>query len=300
MLEKLIQKYGAPAGVLCLIIAALLWGGEYVVAKDVLNLIEPNWSNAIRTFFTSILAVILWRKQFRRASIQDWKRGAVCGCLFGLAFALQIMGLELINAGINAFISSAYVVLVPFMVWLIEKKRPANKVFVSAFVGILGVSIMSVTGLSTGHLSIGTGEILSLLSAVGYGGAIVSADYYTEKTSVEFITGCQFIFTFVIAIIFAMIMEQPPDIAITPPILLEFLYLILCGTFITQLLFTMGVKYASANQAGIIFPLESVSATVLGCLFLHEQLKTVQIIGGVLIVTAIVISNITRKKASSL
>ncbi|MCI7303085.1 DMT family transporter [Ihubacter massiliensis] len=300
MLEKFIQKYGAPAGVLSLIIAALLWGGEYVVAKDVLNLIEPNWSNAIRTFFTSVLALVIWRKQFARATRQDWRRGAVCGSLFGLAFALQIMGLKMINAGINAFISSAYVVLVPFMVWCIEKKRPPSKVFVSAFVGILGVSIMSVTGFSTGSLSIGTGELLSLLSAVGYGGAIVAADYYTKKTSVEFITGCQFLFTFVIAVIFAVIMEVPPRIVMTPSILLEFLYLIICGTFITQLLFTIGVKYASANQAGVIFPLESVSATILGCLFLHEQLKVVQVIGGILIVAAIVISSITRKKSSDL
>lgn len=300
MLEKVLQKYGSPAGVLCLIIAALLWGGEYVVAKDILDILEPNWSNAIRTFFTSILAILIWRKDFRSASLQDWKRGTICGCLFGLAFALQIMGLELINAGINAFLSSAYIILVPFMVWIIEKTRPAGKVFISALVGIVGVSILSVTGFSTGHLSIGTGEILSLLSAIGYGGAIVSADYYTQKTSVEFITGCQFIFTFVIAMIFALIMEQPPSVTMTVPIFFEFIYLVIFGTFVTQLLFTVGVKYASANQAGVIFPLESVSATVLGCIFLHEELAAAQVIGGILIIAAIIISSVSFKKSPTL
>lgn len=39
------------------------------------------------------------------------------------------MGLELINTGVNAFISAAYVVIVPFMVWIIEKSRPAAKWF---------------------------------------------------------------------------------------------------------------------------------------------------------------------------
>ena len=299
MLEKMVHKYGASVGVISLIVSAFLWGGEYVVAKDVLNIVEPNWCNAIRSFFTAVFAVIIWRKHFKKATLKDWKIGDICVGFFGMATALQIMGLELINAGINAFISSAYVVLVPFMVWAIDKKRPAGKVFVSALVGIIGVSIMSVTGLSSGKLSIGPGEILTLLSAIGYGGAIVSADYFTEKSGVEFITGCQFIFTFVIAIIFAFAIESPPNITVTAPIFFEFIYLIFFGTFITQLLFTFGVNHASANQAGVIFPLESVSATILGCVFLHEQLKAVQVIGGLLIIAAIVISNISLKKNKS-
>lgn len=290
------NKQNSSLGVLLLIISSLLWGGEFVVAKDVLSILDPNWSNAIRTFFTSALALIIWRKHFKSATLQDWKRGTICGALFGSAFALQIMGLELIDTGINAFLSSAYIIIVPFVVWIIEKTRPANKIFFSAFIGIMGVAIMSVNGLSSGQLSIGTGEILSLLSAIGYGGAIVSADYYTQKSSVEFITGCQFIFTFIIAIICAFIMEDTPSITLTVPIVLEFIYLIIFGTFITQLLFTVGVKHASANQAGVIFPLESVSAAVLGCIFLGERLAPIQIAGAVLIVISIIISNVSFKK----
>lgn len=300
MLEKLVGKWGASAGVLCLIISSLLWGGEFVVAKDVLNVFEANWSNAIRAFFTSILAIIIWRKQFKTATLQDWKHGAVCGILFGGASALQVMGLEMVDAGINAFLAAAYIILVPFMVWFIEKARPAGKVFVSAVIGIVGVCTMSVTGLTTGNLSIGTGEILSLLSAIGYGGAIVAVDYYTQKTSVEFITGSQFIFTFFIAIICALIMEQPPAVSLSAPIVLEFIYLIIFGTFVTQLLFTIGVKYASANQAGVIYPLESVSAAVLGCIFLNERLTLVQITGAILIIAAIIINNVSFKKEPQL
>ena len=294
--EKPDKTYRNSIGVICLIVSALLWGSEFVVAKDVLSVMPANWSNVIRTFFTSILAIILWRKQFKKATFQDWKRGFVCGGLFGIAFALQIMGLELINAGINAFISSAYVILVPFMVWMVDRQRPGGKVFISALIGVVGISIMSVSGSEAGSLSIGTGEILSLLSAVGYGGAIVSVDYATRKSSVEFITGCQFLFTCIVALIFALLIEDIPQIQVTAAVVFEFLYLILFGTFATQLLFTFGMRYASANQAGVIFPLESVSATVLGCLFLHEQLRAVQVIGGILIIASIIISNVSLKK----
>ena len=64
----------------------------------------------------------------------------------------------------------------------------------------------------------------------------------------------------------------------------------------TQLLFTFGVKYASASQAGVIFPLESVSATVFGCIFLHEIMQGVQIAGSILILLSIIISSVEFKK----
>jgi drug/metabolite transporter (DMT)-like permease len=154
---------------------------------------------------------------------------------------------------------------------------------------------MSVTGFSTGELSIGMGEILSLVSAIFYACAMISLDLFTEKSSPGFLTGSQFIFTFLVAAVFAVIIEQPPVVEMNGIIIAEFVYLIFLGTFLTQLLFTFGIKYASATQAGVIFPLESVSATALGCLFLGEVLEGVHIIGGILLVIAIVISSLEPK-----
>lgn len=295
MPENQTKKHSNIIGVICLIIAALLWGGEFVVAKDVMDVIEPNWVNVIRTFFTALIALVIWWKHFKAATIKDWARGALCGTLFGIGWALQTMGLELINAGINAFLSCAYIILVPFMVWIVSREKPAGKVFISAVIGIVGVTVMSVTGFGTGSLSIGLGEILSLLSAIGYGAAMVALDSCTEKSSVEFLTGSQFIFSFIVSMIFALILEQPPALEVSGIMLAEFIYLIVLGTFMTQLLFTYGIKHASATQGGVIFPLESVSATVFGCIFLHEQMLAVQIVGGIMIVIAIIISSVEPK-----
>lgn len=287
-------------GVSCLVVAALLWGGEFVVAKDIMEMIEPNWVNVIRTFFTSIIALVIWWRPFKEATLKDWGRGALCGTLFGIGWALQTMGLELVNAGINAFLSCAYIILVPFMVWALSKKKPASKVFVSAVVGIVGITVMSVTGFGTGTLAIGLGEILSLLSAIGYAAAMVTLDRFTEKSSVKFLTGSQFLFSFIVSMIFALILEKPPVIDYGAGIMIEILYLVIFGTFMTQLLFTFGIKYASATQAGVIFPLESVSAAIFGCIFLKEQMLPVQLLGGAMIVAAIIISSVEVPKKDNI
>ncbi len=282
-------------GVALLIIAAMLWGGEFAVAKHVLEVIPPNWLNMIRTAAASLIGIIVWRKEFKAATKADWGRGAIVGIFFGLGFAAQTMGLETVNAGINAFLSAAYVILVPFMAWGVLKARPHRNVFIAAVIGIVGISTMSVTGLTTGELAIGMGEILSLVSAVFYACAMVALDLFTEKSSPGFLTGSQFIFTFIVAAVFAVILEQPPVVEVNGVIVIEFIYLIVLGTFATQLLFTFGIKYASATQAGVIFPLESVSATALGCIFLGEVLEGVHIIGGILLVIAIIISSVEPK-----
>ena len=301
MLQKLADKYGNVVGVICLVTAALLCGGEFVVAKDVFGVIPPNWTNVIRFFFATLIALALWREDFKKATIKDWKRGVVCGTLFGLAFALQSIGLDIIDAGLSAFISSAYIIMVPFMVWFVSKIRPSTKVFVSAVVGIIGVCIMSVTGVFSGELSIGPGELLSIASAVGYGGAMVAVDIYSEDTSAEFLTGSQFIFILMISLIFAVVIEKPPQMLeiMDWALMAELIYLIVLGTFMTQLLFTFGIKYATASQAGVIFPLESVSAAFFGWLFLHEQLQPVHLIGAALLIAAIVISSVEFKKKES-
>ena len=125
-MREIIDKYQQAnrIGILALILAAVFWGGEFVVEKDVLSHIEPNWSNTIRFFITGVFSLIVWRKDFRTASRTDWKKGLVSGGLMGLGFAFQTMGLETINAGVNAFLSAAYILVIPFFLWIAEKKTP--------------------------------------------------------------------------------------------------------------------------------------------------------------------------------
>lgn len=101
-------------GTFLCIVAALFWGLEFTVEKDVLSYIAPNWSNAIRFFIASLILLVIFRKRIALASLIEWKRGLYAGGLMGLGYAFQTMGLESINSGINALLCAAYVVIIPF------------------------------------------------------------------------------------------------------------------------------------------------------------------------------------------
>ncbi len=282
-------------GTAALTAASVLWGSEFVVAKDVLSVISPNWTNVIRFFLTSVFALVIWNKNFRNASAGDLLKGAAGGLLMGLGYAFQTMGLATVNAGVNAFLSAAYVIIIPFIVWIIEKHRPGRRIFTGMFIAMAGVTMMSVSETGGGRLIIGQGEIFSLIGAVFYAGAIVSVDYFTSDTDISLLTGMQFIFTFIVAAVMAFLTEPVPSV-ISAKIVYEFIYLIVFGTFFTQWLFNAGMKYVSSERGSVIFLLESVSAAFFGRIFLGEQLRLPQIAGSVLIISAILVNNIRIKR----
>lgn len=293
--ESIEQNRLKQYGTIALIMSALLWGGEFVVEKDVLSCVEPNWSNAIRFFISSIFCLVVWRKEFRQASFLEWKKGIISGGLMGLGFAFQTMGLEYIGAGVNAFLSAAYVLVIPFLLWVAKKSRPVILVFVSAVLAIIGVLFMSASDMSFGEMQLGKGEILTLIGSVCYAGGIVSVDCYAADMDSKLMAGIQFIVTFVISIVFALCFERIPQ-DFSGKLAAEFIYLIVFSSLLAQLLFTYGMKYVSSGKAGIIFLLESVSALFLGDVFLSEKILITHIIGGILIISAIVLQDKAEKQ----
>ena len=277
-------------GVSALILAAFFWGGEFVVEKDVLSYVEPNWSNAIRFAVASLCCLTIWRKSFIRANREDWKKGLISGSLMGLGFAFQTMGLATINAGVNAFLCASYILVIPFVLWRIERKKPQGIIFISAVTAIIGIVIMSLNDFSPEDFSLGRGEILTLIGSICYAGGIVAVDYYAAAMDSKFLAGSQCIATFVIAIFMALLIEEVPQ-TMSVRLTFEFVYLIVFSSLMAQLLFNYGMKYVSSGSAGALFLLESVSALFLGAIFLKEVITLNQIMGSVLIIVAILLSN---------
>lgn len=123
----------------------------------------------------------------------------------------------------------------------------------------------------------------------------MTVDLYAREMDGKLLAGMQFVATFFISIMFALLFEDVPA-TIDSRLVIEFGYLIIFATLFAQLLFTYGMKYVSSEKAGMIFLLESVSAMVLGIFFLKETVYLVQAAGSVLIIMAIVIQDRAEKQ----
>src|SRR3712207_666366 len=93
------------------------------------------------------------------------KLGLFTGSLLSLGFSLQTVGLSYTTASKNAFLTGTYVVLTPFFAWIFTKKMPRKQVYLSCFLSLTGIFLLSWSGE---NFSMQFGDILSLLCAVFY------------------------------------------------------------------------------------------------------------------------------------
>ena len=138
-----------PTGVYkaLLVVATIIWGFSFVVMKDVVGVLSPAWLLGIRFVVAGlILLAVLWRRVRRLFSRKALAAGALLGVFDFAAFWAQTIGLDHTTPGVNAFLTATYCVFVPFLWWIIARKRPTVFNVGAAVLAVAGIWLVSVTG----------------------------------------------------------------------------------------------------------------------------------------------------------
>ena len=175
-------------GRLALIGATLLWGSSFVVLKTTIDSVPTLWVLAIRFTGAAILMGIPCLKQLRKIDRGCLRAGALMGVMLFAAYTLQTFGLERTTPGKNAFLTATYCVLVPFLWWAFERKRPDRYNLLAALVCITGMAMVS---LSDG-LTVGPGEALTMCCGFFYALHIIFTSKGAAKYGVGVLTTLQF------------------------------------------------------------------------------------------------------------
>ncbi len=281
---------------LMIFFSALLWGGEYVVVKDMLDYLPPNWINALRFIAASLIMIPLFRKYLRRLNAAELKGGALLGAFMFGGFTLQTIGIQYTTAGKSGFLTSTYVVMVPFIVWIFKQKFPGLKSLVSAVILITGISLLSFEG---GGAGLNKGDMLTLGAALCFSGSIIGFDYYSKRyqpinlTFVEMLTGG------LLSLVIAVFTEDFPSFRGYGGMeIFQILYLVLLGSLLCHVLSNVAMKWAEPTHASILWSLESVFALIFGVIFLHETINLRMSFGFVLVLIAVVLTETGDEIAS--
>ena len=276
---------------LMILLSAFLWGGEYVVVKDMVEYLPPNWINAFRFICAALLMIPLFYKKIRTISLKELKAGILTGIFLYGGFNLQTVGIQYTTAGKSGFLTSTYVVMVPFVLWLIRRKFPGIKVFISAVVCLAGIALLS---LEQG-LQFNPGDILTLAAALCFTGSIISFEYYSKRYEPVNLTFMEMLTGGLLSFFTALLNEPVPvDVHLGGFEIFQLLYLIILGSLLCHVLSNVAMKWAEANHAAILWSLESVFAFVLGIIFLHESVSVQMAAGFILILSAVILTAYSR------
>ncbi|WP_125764615.1 DMT family transporter [Companilactobacillus hulinensis] len=273
-----------------LLLVAFMWGTSYTFIKMAIAAqMPPSVINTLRGLISAILVYIFFRKIVNTMTWKEFKIGAVCAVFNFVVVQLQSTGLKYTTPSNSSFITSIYVILLPFIAWLFFKRVPPLKIYLSIILCVFGMIFL--TGIISTGLKFHMGDFLTVLSAIFYALQMTYYGYATKNARpqilafqlgfVQAICGVLYSFT----IDYGKLPQINWTAAIGPVI-----YLGVVATFAAQVIQVTSQKYTDTVTAGLVLMTESLFASLVSVLFHVEPLTQHLIIGGSLIIFATLVA----------
>lgn len=115
-----------------LILVTVIWGGGFVASDIALESMKPFQIMMVRFLLASVLMGVISRGRRKSEEKLKDRAGAIkAGVLMGvtlfMGFAFQIIGLQYTTPSKNAFLTALNVVIVPFIAFVILKKKSVQR-----------------------------------------------------------------------------------------------------------------------------------------------------------------------------
>ena len=281
-------KAQTAAASLGLIFTTLIWGFAFVIVKNSLDYVPPIYMLAFRFTIAALVLPFIFLKKIKKIDLKYILNGSLLGFFLFAAYAFQTIGCQYTTAGKNAFITTIYVILVPFFNWIFTKKRPDLYAVAAAVLGITGIGLLSLQG----DLSVNKGDLLTLVCGFCYAIHIVFIARFTEHQDPVILTIIQLASAAVFSWIFAPLYDGAFPLAAlqNPSVVFSMLYLGLMSTMAAFLFQTVCQKYVPPSTAALLLSLEAVFGVFFAWILLKEYLTIRMAFGCILIFTAVVLA----------
>ena len=253
-----------------LLFVTIIWGSAFVVMKNSMDAITPTYLLAYRFTIAALGMAALFWKQIRGMSMQEFKCGALAGLFLFISYYFQTYGLKYTTASKNAFITTLYVVIVPFLAWAVNHVRPKANNLIAAGFAVVGLALLSLKG----DLSVNFGDFLTLVCGICFAVHMIFLDRFTAYCTPIRLTVMQMGTAAACSWVLGLLTEGAfhPEVFTLPGVAVSMLYLGLASSMLCFLLQTVGQKYLSASTSSILLSFESVFGLLFSVWLLHEKL----------------------------
>ena len=277
-----------------LIFVTIIWGFAFVVVKNSLDYVPPLYMMAFRFTIASVVLALLFLPKFKLLDKSTFFHGMILGIFLFAAYAFQTVGLQFTTAGKNAFLTTTYVMMVPFLNWFFHKSKPSWNCVLAAIIALIGIGLLSLQG----DFSMNRGDFLTIICGFFFAVHIIFISRYTQTQDPVLLTILQLAFSALFSWIFAPFTDGcfPLQETFRTDVIVSMLYLGLFSTLLCFLLQNVCQKYLRASTTSLLLSFESVFGVIFSIIFLKEILTAKMIVGCVLIFFALVLSEIDWKQ----
>jgi drug/metabolite transporter (DMT)-like permease len=275
-----------------LVMITLIWGATFVVIKNALADISVLLFNAIRLTLAAVTLAVVFHRELPSISRGALRDGAILGFLLWFGSELQITGLKYTMPSKSAFLTGMAVVLVPIFLAIFWKRKigPWNAIGVgSAFGGLYLLTVPASSHSIVSFQRISRGDLLTLGAAVVFAFHIICMEHATQAYRWQQIAVLQTA-TCAFLMIAAVPLGAPSYVLWSGRVIWGIL---LTGFLSLALAFTVQAwaqQFTPATHTALIFSLEPVFAWLTSFIFLGERMGARGLVGAVLILAGVVIS----------
>lgn len=277
---------------LTLLIIAVIWGTGFIATEYAIRAgLATSFMMSVRFLLAAVCMLPYALKRLKRAGKHTLIRGTAAGAILCAAFYAQTHGQSQTSVSNSAFLTATNVVMVPFIVWGITKKRPKAKTYILAFMTLVGVWVLTMR--ANEPFAIGAGDAYVLISAVLFAIHIAFLGTYTKNDDAGMIAFMQFVSAGVIATLVMLIWEPG---ALTAGDLRTGLWpLLFLGCFSTCLCFflqTWAQQRTTPAKAGLLLSTEGLFGSLLSVLLGLEVFRINLLTGGLIILLCVLLAEI--------
>jgi drug/metabolite transporter (DMT)-like permease len=285
-----------PKGIILLLLTALIWGSSFVAQSVGIKSVDAFTFMAVRTTLGTLVllpVVMIFgggiRSLFEKKTV---KAGVTLGIVFAVAQNLQQFAFYYSTSGKIAFLTAFYMFFV-LLLGLILGKKISFVTWIAIFMALIGMFLLCVD--PTDFSSINRGDILAVSCGAVYAVQIMLIDKFTgENINGIKLSFLEFFTAAVLTAVMMFIFEHPTieGIKAAAPALL-YSGVMSCG--IAYTLQVVAQADANPTEASLILCLESVFAVITGAIILGESMHMRGYLGCILILVAVVLSQLPDK-----
>ncbi len=275
-----------------LLLTAVIWGAGFSATQYA---IDAGLSAAMILLMRFSLAALAMGafcyRSIAALNKKEWLNGAISGLFLFLGFFFQTEGQGRTTPSNCAFLTTTNVLMVPFIVWAVTRKKPGLRNILLPVLTVIGIFILGYDAAQ--GFSLTAGDVLALVCAFFFACHIASLEFTSRKVEARKLTFVQMVTAAGLSLAYYLVADRTPvgaqqmmDGA------LPILYLGLLSTCACFFLQTAAQKHTSATKAAIFLSLEGVFGSLFSVLLGLETLRWNLIVGGGVIFATVLLTEV--------
>ena len=280
--------YKIPGYILCLLGGFFLsWGGLIIRSFET----QDMWQILlIRSIFFVITIIIFLVLTYRKNTTEIIKKSGfpaiIAGLFLSLSFVAYIAAMSLTTVANVVFIISTQTIFLAIFGYLFLKEKISLKGFISIFLALIGMIIMVGNSINQGTL---LGNVISFAIPINFTILVMIIRKFPELDMIPAI-----FYSGIFSGIYGLFLSSSLTFSMND-IIMGFLL------GVPQLAFgficvTIGTKTTKALTVGLLMLLETIFAPIWVWIFLNEVPPSSVLIGGLIIILAVVLKSFDKSK----